>query len=203
MKRVYFDTEFTGLHQKTRLISIGLVTEDHHSFYGEFNDFERGFVYDEDRVFFQEQLLPKLSYQGQDDLVYHHSLPNDPYYEIEVCGDQLHVRQQLTDWFKKVLEDHQAQMWSDCLAYDWMLFCGIWHHALSLPPYIHYIPMDLATLLQIKGVDPDISREQFAADGAHLALMQKHNAAWDARIIKLCVERAEKMLDIPREIDAK
>lgn len=205
MKRVYFDTEFTGLHQETKLVSIGLVTEDFHSFYGEFNDFERGFVSDNDRNFFQRELLPKLSYQGQDDLTFITSLPNDPYYEVEVCGDSDHIRSQLEFWFEKVMDAkvEQAQMWSDYLAYDWVLFCNLWQHALELPRYINYIPMDLSTLLQIKGVDPDISREEFAANGGHLAPMQKHNAAWDARMIKLCVERAEKMLDIPRSVDAK
>lgn len=197
MKRVYFDTEFTGLHQETKLISIGLVTTDRHSFYGEFNDFEGGFVCEQDRTFFKTQLLPKLTYQGQDELVF---VTSDPYYEVEACGKTSFVKSQLTLWLMKVLGYEQAQMWSDCLAYDWVLFCELWEGALNLPKYIHCTPMDLSTLLQIKGVDPDISREEFAADGAdgaHLAPMQKHNAGWDARMIKLCTERAEKMLDIP------
>jgi DNA polymerase III epsilon subunit-like protein len=31
--KIFFDTEFTGLHQKTTLISIGLVSECGKTFY--------------------------------------------------------------------------------------------------------------------------------------------------------------------------
>ena len=34
--KVWFDTEFTGLHKNTTLISIGLVNEYNETFYAEF-----------------------------------------------------------------------------------------------------------------------------------------------------------------------
>ena len=34
--KIFFDTEFTGLHKNTTLISIGLVDENDRTFYGEF-----------------------------------------------------------------------------------------------------------------------------------------------------------------------
>jgi len=37
MTRIFFDTEFTGLHKDTTLISIGLIAEDGRTFYAEFN----------------------------------------------------------------------------------------------------------------------------------------------------------------------
>jgi len=42
--KIFFDTEFTGLHQNTTLISIGLVTEQEHSFYAEFDDYDKSQV---------------------------------------------------------------------------------------------------------------------------------------------------------------
>ena len=36
---IFFDTEFTGLHQNTSLISLGAVAADDRSFYAEFNDY--------------------------------------------------------------------------------------------------------------------------------------------------------------------
>ena len=36
--KIFFDTEFTGLHKNTTLISIGLVAENGKKFYAEFND---------------------------------------------------------------------------------------------------------------------------------------------------------------------
>ena len=38
---IYFDTEFTGLHKDTTLISIGLVTENGDTFYAEFDDYDK------------------------------------------------------------------------------------------------------------------------------------------------------------------
>lgn len=37
--KIFMDTEFTGLHKNTKLISIGLISEDGRSFYGELNDY--------------------------------------------------------------------------------------------------------------------------------------------------------------------
>ena len=42
--KIFFDTEFTGIHQNTTLISIGLVTEDDHTFYAELSDYDRNQV---------------------------------------------------------------------------------------------------------------------------------------------------------------
>jgi hypothetical protein len=38
--KLFFDMEFTGLHQRTTPISIGMVTEDGQAFYGEFSDYD-------------------------------------------------------------------------------------------------------------------------------------------------------------------
>ena len=35
---IYFDTEFTGLHKGTNLISIGLISDDDRTFYGKLVD---------------------------------------------------------------------------------------------------------------------------------------------------------------------
>ena len=38
--KVFLDTEFTGLHQYTSLLSIGLVDEDGRTFYAEISDYD-------------------------------------------------------------------------------------------------------------------------------------------------------------------
>jgi hypothetical protein len=50
--------------------------------------------------------------------------------------------------------------------------------------------LEVCTMLKLKGIDPDINREEFAemTEGA-----EKHNALWDARIIKACYEKMETM----------
>ena len=46
LMKIFFDTEFTGLHQKTTLISIGLISEDGSTFYAEFTDYDKSQIDD-------------------------------------------------------------------------------------------------------------------------------------------------------------
>jgi len=39
--KIFFDTEFTGLHQNTTLISIGLISECGKTFYAELTDYDK------------------------------------------------------------------------------------------------------------------------------------------------------------------
>lgn len=41
MKKLFLDTEFTGLRQHTSLISIALEAKNGAEFYGESNDYDR------------------------------------------------------------------------------------------------------------------------------------------------------------------
>ena len=91
-------------------------------------------------------------------------------------------------------------MWSDCLAYDWVLFNNIFGHAFNIPKNVYYIPMDLCTLLELKGINPDILREELACienmkmpNGKFTEKKEdipKHNALWDAIVIKECYKNA-------------
>lgn len=38
--KIFFDTEFTGLHKDTTLVSIGMVSEDNRQFYAELTDYD-------------------------------------------------------------------------------------------------------------------------------------------------------------------
>ncbi len=158
--KVYFDTEFTGLHKYTSLISIGLVAENGATFYAELNDYDINQV----SPWIKKNIIRNLN--G----------------EIILSKFELNIK--LREWFSQF---QQVEIWSDCLAYDWVLFCDIFGGAFDIPQNIFYIPFDLCTLLKIKGIDPDISREQYADETQSV---NKHNALWDALCIKKCVEKA-------------
>lgn len=74
-----------------------------------------------------------------------------------------------------------------------MLFNHLFGDALSIPSNVHYSPFDICTLFKVKGVDPDISHEEFAFLLGNGETMEgvKHNAMWDALVIKKCYERLE------------
>lgn len=176
MKKVFFDTEFTGLHQNTTLISIGLVAADGQEFYAEFTDFDRSQVDD----WLQENVLDNLLFVEPGKRP---SLPSvKPKIEL-YQGDRKYVASHLRNWLES---QGPVEMWSDCLAYDWVLFNQLWGHAFNIPENVYYIPFDICTLFKAKGIDPDVSRESFAqmTDGE-----MKHNALWDAKVIKACYER--------------
>jgi (p)ppGpp synthase/HD superfamily hydrolase len=75
------------------------------------------------------------------------------------------------------------------MSYDWVLFNDIFGDAFSIPKNVYYIPFDICTVFKEKGIDPDISREKYAK---HTGDDRKHNALFDAKIIKACHERLLK-----------
>lgn len=168
---IFFDTEFTGLHQHTTLISFGAIDESgEHVFYHELND------YDKDQVdaWIQENVINKLR-------------PHQKPVPLEK------LKFDLEDWLQDFNEE--IIMWGDCLAYDWMLFCQLWGGALNVPKYIHYIPRDICTLFETHGIDPDISRIEFAGHIESRSSL-RHNALGDAMLVRDCYRKIQGEKDI-------
>lgn len=174
--KVFFDTEFTGLHQGTTLISIGLISECGKTFYAEFTDYDKSQI-DE---WLTENVISKLMFNGKTGSG-GNALSN-------FYGDTSYIKSELSHWLNQF---DRVEMWSDCLAYDWVLFNQIFGHAFNIPKNVYYIPFDICTLFKAKGIDPDISREKFGCS-EHYSEMPKHNALWDARVIKMCYEKLMK-----------
>lgn len=174
---LFFDTEFTGLHQKTTLISLGIVSIDGLSFYSEFTDYDISQV---DKWVY-ENVLSKCTMVNDNKEISRRGC-------YSVKGDTNKIKKELLYWLGCVgRKDTIFEMWSDCLAYDWVLFNNLFDGALNIPKNIYYIPFDICTLFKIKGIDPDISREEFCGIGGQTEF--KHTAIWDAAIIKECYKK--------------
>lgn len=170
--KIFFDCEFTGLNQNTALISIGLVSECGRTCYLEFQDYAKHQI-DE---WLTENVLSKLKFPQA---TFYKSLSGAG--NREATGIVSELRYDLATWLSQF---KNIEIWSDCLAYDWVLFCELFGGALHIPENIYYIPFDICTLFKIKGIDPDISREDFCGlQGA------KHNALHDAEVIKACYKK--------------
>jgi len=187
MKQVFFDTEFTGLHQNTTLISIGLITQDDETFYAEFTDYDKNQV----DTWIQENVISNLMFPTPKEEKFDHFLWEDK--KVEIQGTSKTIKIFLTTWFLEILnapflapldETLKIEMWSDCYAYDWMLFNQLFGHAFNIPKYIYYIPFDISTLMKIKNIDPDINREEFSNITG-----LKHNALHDAKVIRECYNK--------------
>ena len=167
MTSVFLDFEFTSLSQAAIPISMGLIAENGNTFYAEFSGVKTDLLTD----WLKEYVVPQLRFE--------HIYESAPVLDFEhhaMKADKQKVAFALQAWLAQF---EQVHMWGDCLAYDWMLFCELWGGAERLPANVFYIPFDLATYLMVKGLDPDVSREEYAGLAG-----KKHNALWDAKVMR-------------------
>lgn len=199
---LYLDCEMNGLSQYTDILSLALLGDDGNYFYAEFM-----YPVMEYDPWVAENVIPKFKLKGEPE-----GMPtawmmgkkyNDGALEsslgftytwtadsLEVLSGWESIGRMLKIWLEK---KGPVEIWSDVCAYDWVLFCELFQTtdtAERLPKNVYYIPFDIATLMKIKGVDPDISREEFA----ELPLpWNKHNALFDARVIQACYRKLMEM----------
>jgi hypothetical protein len=195
--KLFLDTEFTGLHQDTTLISLGFISDCGKTFYAEFTDYDRTQLNDwlEENVISNTWVAINKPITSMGEVV----SKDLKWADVHVFGSSDYIKPFLEEWLSQFEE---VVIWSDCLAYDWVLFNQIWGHAFSIPENIFYIPMDICTLFEIKGIDPDISREEYCEidtllkdslvekfKGCDENGLKKHNALWDAVVIFECYKK--------------
>jgi len=170
MMRIFFDTKFTGLHKNTTLISIGIVAEDGNTFYAELTDYDNN------------QIDNGIQYNVIDNLIIDKSEANNyGSWNTRIKDNRNIVREALGVWLCRYKD---IEVWSDYLAYDWVLFCDIFGHAFKVPKQVYYIPFDICTLMKVKSVDPKVDRVEFSGLG-----LKKHNSLDDAMMIKACYDK--------------
>lgn len=176
--KLFFDTEFTGLHRNTTLISIGLVSENGRTFYAEFNDYDQKQLDDWVRA----NVLPYLQFLDTDSTT--------PQLDLEhhaMKSSRQMVTSTLSEWLRQF---DIVEMWADYPAYDWVLFCDLFGGTFHLPKSIGLNPFDVATLLKVGGVNPKMNRAEFVG----WSDVNIHNALDDAKLAKACYERlADKL----------
>lgn len=191
MKKVFIDTEFTGLHKDTTIISIGMKAPTGDRFYAEFTDYDKSQV----NSWLQENIIDKLLFNDKGEFT---SLKKDYGVNNYTCkGRKEEVVKAMYSWFKTVYNvdnGNVVEVWSDCLAYDWVLFCDLFGGALNLPKFIYYIPQDICTLFKAAGIDPDVNREEYAE---YVSSTNKHNALHDAEVIEACYVKLATKLSLP------
>lgn len=196
--KIHFDTEFNGLKKNTDLISIALICEyplHSKAFYAEVKDFETN---DE---WVKENVIDNLFNGDFDKLMELVSSFNEQricninnivyvYEPIEV------IARELIAWLEEIHEellDRKIQFVSDSVPYDWVILVDLisnFSTALDIPkyviPYCHDINQDIAErekVLDSKAFD--INREEYSGTFIKPGMENlKHNALWDAMIIK-------------------
>lgn len=178
---IFLDSEFTGLHQRTTLISIALYNSDECYFYAEFTDFDTTSL----SPWLEEHVLSKLEFNITKTTLIQHG------HSIKIKDNSTIIKKFLLKWLSQF---NNIEIWADVLAYDWVLFCELLGGARSeeFPSNIFYAPFDLATLFRIKGYilptdqyHRDINRFDFVDEDKAL----QHHALADARVEKLCYQK--------------
>ena len=183
--KIFFDTEFTGLHKNTTLISIGLVTENGKTFYAEFTDYDESQCDD----WIKENVISHLSNKGARGFVATSCIDG---INTRVIGNKSYVQDQLKVWFSR-FNNEKIELVSDVCHYDMVLFIDIFGSAWDIPnninPACHDINQDIARYYEIDEVEAfDYSREQILENCDYHIEGDKHNALYDAKVIKFIYE---------------
>jgi hypothetical protein len=173
--RIYFDTEFTGLHKDTTLISIGLVDDFNRTFYAELTDYNRLQV-DE---WIESNVIAHLSKTSEE---------LKQMADITIVGGKKEVALALREW----LNEYKTVEWvSDVCHYDFVLLIDlVYSHALNIPYGIHGaschdINQDIASFYRASDIEAfDMSREDLMLGFFQGVNGKKHNSIYDARVIR-------------------
>lgn len=115
---IFFDTEFTGLNKNATLISLSLISENGHSFYAEFNDYDENQVDD----WIKENIIKKLFYGNNKRM---HLDDCNKYTEIKnwtVKSNSEFIVKQLKLWLSMIDRGGDIfKFWGDFPVYDWIL----------------------------------------------------------------------------------
>lgn len=182
MEKLFFDTEFTGLHKDTTLISIGICDSVGTTFYAELTDYDESQVDD----WIRENVIEKLRFKDKN--------PGGRVEPIlfarksfECKGTKLQVREWLLDWLKQY---ENVEFVSDVCHYDMVLLIDLLSGtALDLPekisPACYDINQDIANFERCSMKKAfDISRNDLISKFGYKVSGKSHNALNDALTIK-------------------
>lgn len=197
---VYFDTEFTGLQQKTDLISIGCYTDNGEFFYGEFLDYSSSKCTD----WIKENVIKNLLFGGNK--YYNYFISNS----IFISDYSEKVGKALNEWLASLInyDNDMIQFVSDVSHYDFVLLIEyLAGNALLMPNYISPICVDINPIIArefnipeadafmltreeiVKGIPVDTSNAVKLNDYIQ---ERKHNSLWDAYIIRTIYQGLNK-----------
>jgi len=213
--KVFFDMEFTGLHQHTTPISIGLVSMEGDVFYGEFSDYDSSqcdeFIKNEvlSNLLNPENLtnggkMLDVAKRVASEIVKTEMLFRQPSVMFKY-GNKDHIKQHLLKWLKQF---DTVEWVSDVCHYDFVLLIDIlFGNALSVPKNMgvtcYDINYDIAKYCdETLDYAFDISREDICTTirlRSHPSyipnFLPKHNSLYDAFVIRNIYKYLHKLHD--------
>lgn len=125
--RYYLDTEFNEEMGRISLISVGIVCEDHRTYYAE----DMGYTgRNQPNQWVKENVLPLLDRSNR------------------ICKYEMGF--QILEF---IGDDPAPEFWADFAAYDWVVFCQIWGTMVGLPKHFPMFCRDIQQLRASMGVE--------------------------------------------------
>ena len=178
MKIVFFDTEFTGEHWKTTLVSIGMVNMEGDELYITLNDYDQTQVSE----WLQENVLSKI--------------------DSARSVDRETAYRQISDWLLNYSQGGEIRLCSAGKGADMLLLFELWefserdtsqdfHSLHDLPECIsHCAHLDLNTMFLIAGNEVPSDREKFLGLKPS---QDRHDALHDACVVRKCFMKLVKL----------
>lgn len=177
--KIFLDSEFTGLQKDSSLISIALLADSGEDFYAEFTDYNQHQI----DGWLKDHVTCNLSLNDSNQ-------SPDNMTKLHVKGTKTDIKTAIVKWLMQFGEEkHSLQVWGDCPAWDWVLFCDLFGGAFGIPDSLHPLPMDLGTLFYLKTSDADMKRVDYAGSEVAYLELKQHNARYDVYLIKACYEK--------------
>ncbi len=170
MKILFLDAEFTGVHARTTLVSLALVTLDGKACYLELDDYDRAQV----SPWLRENVLNLL----------------DPGQAV----NSTEAFRRVSAFLEAYSAGDPVSLVSAGLGPDLTLFYDLFRHGQLDGRFFNAVndlplclrrgrAVDLNTLLALAGFDPARDREEFTPRRPE---GQRHNALYDARLVREC-----------------
>lgn len=176
--KIFADSEFTGLHKNTTLISIGMVSEDGHEFYAEFNDYDRRQV----NEWLHENVITKLQAKG-----YNKNIKLEKDDKTIIYGGTRYISKELELW---LLKFDKVELVLDVGYYDFILIIDLlFGDAINIPRWFSKAYIDINQEIAMSyditiGAAFNIRRESLVSNIDKYDNLDKHNSLYDAHIIK-------------------
>lgn len=183
MKFVFFDTEFTGEHAFTTLVSIGLVTLDGEELYITLNDYDKDQVTD----WLKENVLK--------------------YIDTKKSINKKQAYEKISNFLEKYSNGQKINLVSAGKMNDIILLYQLYHQGSPKLKYFHFLHglpdylnhsghLDLETMFNLADIKIE-HQDQSEIGGrekyADVKIKQeKHNALYDAKIVKECFKKLIK-----------
>jgi hypothetical protein len=196
---IFFDCEFTGLRRDTTLVSIAFVDEKGNRFYAELTDYDRTHT----DKWLKDNVLNRLILNDwEPGKLEYTEIGQDGRAETLCRGSSRFVAKHALCWLVGVYtsEGKRLQFVGDCMSYDMVLAVDLLTCVTDSPGFLHreimaYIPLDLATRMQMEGLNADLPRDEMALVNAEYvaegSVFVAHNALSDALTIRACWDLLE------------